>query len=56
MVFFANDAKTGQGVQGLAVSKDLKQWEFQPSLPGAGGQECPDLFRIGDTWYLIGGG
>jgi hypothetical protein len=45
MVFFANDAKTGQGVQGLAVS-----------LPGAGGQECPDLFRIGDTWYLIGGG
>ena len=55
MVFFANDAKTGAGVQGLAVSKDLKHWEFQPPLPGAGGQECPDLFQIGDTWYLIGG-
>jgi sucrose-6-phosphate hydrolase SacC (GH32 family) len=55
MVFFANDAKTGAGVQGLAVSKDLKHWEFQPPLPGAGGQECPDLFQIGDTWCLIGG-
>ncbi len=55
MVFFANDVKTGNGVQGLAVSKDLKHWEFQPPLPGAGGQECPDLFQIGDTWYLIGG-
>ena len=55
MVFFANDAKTGAGVQGRAVSKDLVHWQFQPPLPGAGGQECPDLFQIGDTWYLIGG-
>jgi sucrose-6-phosphate hydrolase SacC (GH32 family) len=55
MVFFGNDAKTGAGVQGLAVSEDLKRWEFQPPLPGAGGQECPDLFPIGDRWYLIGG-
>ena len=55
MVFFANDAKSGSGVQGLAISRDLKHWEFQPPLPGAGGQECPDLFRIGDTWYLVGG-
>ncbi len=55
MVFFANDAHTGAGVQGLATSKDLKHWEFQPPLDGAGGQECPDLFQIGDTWYLIGG-
>jgi sucrose-6-phosphate hydrolase SacC (GH32 family) len=55
MVFFANDAKTGAGVQGRAVSKDLKHWEFQPPLPGAGGQECPDLFPLGDRWCLIGG-
>ena len=55
MVFFANDAKTGAGVQGMAVSKDLKHWQFQPPLPGAGGQECPDLFQIGDRWCLIGG-
>jgi sucrose-6-phosphate hydrolase SacC (GH32 family) len=56
MVFFANDAQSGKGVQGLAVSKDLKRWEFQRPLLGVGGQECPDLFQIGDTWYLIGGG
>ncbi|MGO8750775.1 MAG: LamG-like jellyroll fold domain-containing protein [Thermoguttaceae bacterium] len=55
MVFFANDAKTGEGVQGLALSKDLKHWEFQPPLAGAGGQECPDLFPIGGHWCLIGG-
>ena len=55
MVFFGNDAKTHHGVQGLAVSDDLKKWEFQPPLEGAGGQECPDLFRIGKYWYLIGG-
>ena len=55
MVFFANDAKTGAGVQGLAVSDDLTHWRFQPPLAGAAGQECPDLFQIGDTWYLIGG-
>jgi beta-fructofuranosidase len=28
----------------------------KPALPGGLGEECPDLFRIGDTWYLIGGG
>ncbi len=55
MVFFGNDAKDHHGVQGLAVSDDLKKWEFQPPLAGAGGQECPDLFRIGDKWCLIGG-
>ena len=55
MVFFGNDAKTGAGVQGLAVSKDLRHWKFRPPLAGAGGQECPDLFPIGGRWCLIGG-
>jgi len=55
MIFFGNDAKTHHGVQGLAISDDLTKWEFQPPLDGAGGQECPDLFRIGDKWCLIGG-
>jgi len=55
MVFFGNDASSHRGVQGLAVSDDLKKWEFQSPLEGAGGQECPDLFRIGEYWYLIGG-
>ena len=55
MVFFGNDAKTGGQVQGVAVSKDLASWEQIDHLEGAPGQECPDLFKIGDKWYLIGG-
>ncbi|MCX7600136.1 MAG: family 43 glycosylhydrolase, partial [Armatimonadetes bacterium] len=55
MVVIADDAKTGQTVQGLLVSRDLKDWKYQPPLEGCEGQECPDLFKIGDTWYLIGG-
>jgi beta-fructofuranosidase len=31
-------------------------WRYEQPLEGAPGQECPDLFKIGDTWYLIGGG
>ncbi len=46
----------GRGVQGLLVSDDLKTWTQQPHIPGGRGEECPDLFKIGDTWYLIGGG
>jgi len=55
MVLFANAAGDGHGVQGLLTSKDLRTWQPQPPLPGAGGQECPDLFQIGDHWYLLGG-
>lgn len=55
MVVIATDAKTGHPVQGLLVSKDLKHWEYQIPLQGCEGQECPDLFKIADTWYLIGG-
>ena len=41
------------GVPGVYISPDLKQWT--PSEPlNADGQECPDLFKIGDTYYLIG--
>ncbi|MBM3494620.1 MAG: hypothetical protein FJX72_09950, partial [Armatimonadetes bacterium] len=46
----------GRGVQGLLVSDDLKTWTQRPHLPGGLGEECPDLFKIGATWYLIGGG
>ncbi|NLI01043.1 MAG: hypothetical protein GX446_16295 [Chthonomonadales bacterium] len=46
----------GRAVQGLLVSDDLKTWTHRSHLPGGLGEECPDLFRIGDTWYLIGGG
>ncbi len=63
MVVIATDPKDpggenefGRAVQGLLVSDDLKAWEPRPPLPGGLGEECPDLFKIGDTWYLIGGG
>ena len=43
-----------KGVAGVFTSNDLKQWT--PAAPlNADGQECPDLFKIGDTYYLIGG-
>ncbi len=38
------------------TSKDLKHWEFQRRLLGSGlftMHEMPDLFRMGDWWYLI---
>lgn len=53
MVLCANSLE-GKKEAGLAVSKDLKNWRQMPPLH-APNQECPDLFKIGDTWYLIGG-
>ncbi len=43
------------GVVARYTSTDLKNWEFQGPLYEPHAQymlECPDLFRIGDTWYL----
>jgi sucrose-6-phosphate hydrolase SacC (GH32 family) len=51
MVLCANSLQGGG--PGLAVSKDLKTWRQIRALD-APNQECPDLFKIGDTWYLIG--
>jgi beta-fructofuranosidase len=55
MLLCARDARTGAPVTGVAVSTDMKTWRQAPPLvtnwPGA--PECPDLFRIGKTWYLI---
>ena len=56
MVFLADDAATGKQVQGLATSSDLSKWEFQKPIDTPVAQECPDLFKIDDIWYLIGGG
>jgi sucrose-6-phosphate hydrolase SacC (GH32 family) len=52
MVLCANSLKGGG--PGLMVSPDMKKWTPAPALK-APNQECPDLFKIGDTWYLIGG-
>jgi beta-fructofuranosidase len=52
--------KTGpsrrRGCTALCVSKDLKKWEVRAPFWTPGlyfTHECPDLFRIGDWWYLV---
>ena len=44
------------GITGQYVSRDLKNWEpaedlWTPELFNT--HECPDIFKIGDWWYLI---
>jgi len=57
MIFCAVDAKSGQWTQGVAESGDLVTWKQTEPLvydpPATVAPECPDLFKIGDTWYLI---
>lgn len=52
-----NDVHTQTGCVGLCVSKDLKKWEYREPLyyPARfnGACECPDIFSIGDWYYLI---
>lgn len=58
MILCARDGKTGKPVQGVSVSSDLMSWSqvaplsLEPPL-GEGTPECPDVFQIGTTWYLI---
>lgn len=58
MIVCARDAKTKHPVQGVLKSKDILHWQeaepliFDPPL-GEGTPECPDLFKIGETYYLI---
>jgi beta-fructofuranosidase len=45
-----------RGITALCTSKDLVKWEvedafYAPSLYIT--HECPDLFKIGDWWYLV---
>jgi beta-fructofuranosidase len=58
MLICTRDARTGEPVQGVATSSDLAAWEQAPPLAydppqGELTAECPDLFQIGGTWYLI---
>jgi beta-fructofuranosidase len=52
--------KTGpsrrRGCTALCASKDLKSWEVREPFWSPGlyyTHECPDLFKMGDWWYLI---
>lgn len=55
MLLCARDAATGGFVTGVAASADLVHWQqISPLFGGTlGPHECPDLFRIGERWYLI---
>ena len=52
--------KTGpsrrRGCTALCASKDLKKWEVRGPFWAPGlyyTHECPDLFHLGDWWYLV---
>ncbi len=52
--------KTGpsrrRGCTALCTSKDLKKWEVREPFWTPGlyyTHECPDLFRMGEWWYLV---
>jgi beta-fructofuranosidase len=52
--------KTGpsrrRGCTALCASKDLRKWEVREPFWAPGlyyTHECPDLFRMGDWWYLV---
>lgn len=53
----AVDNHSQTGCVGLCVSKDLRKWEYrQPvyyPMRFNGACECPDVFRMGDWYYLI---
>ena len=46
-----------KGCTGLLTSNDLTHWEYREPLYApnlhVGAHECPDMFRMGDWWYLI---
>jgi len=55
MIFVARDAETHYHVHGLATSKDLYHWEQQDYINKYPYRhvDCPDLFKMGNKWYLL---
>jgi beta-fructofuranosidase len=48
--------KRRRGCTALCTSKDLTKWEVKNPFWSPGlyyTHECPDLFRMGDWWYLV---
>lgn len=41
-------------VFGVLTSSDLKRWKQQPAIKNIPGDECPDFFKLGNTYYLHG--
>jgi|SRR5579871_6273591 len=53
---FKNGIPRRRGLTALCASKDLKHWEvkepfYAPDLYFT--HECPDLFKMGEWWYLL---
>ena len=51
-----NGPSRRRGCTALCTSKDLVTWEVRQPLYSPGlyyTHECPDMFQIGDWWYLI---
>jgi beta-fructofuranosidase len=45
-----------RGCTALCASKDLKNWQVRPPFWAPAlffTHECPDLFKMGDWWYLV---
>jgi beta-fructofuranosidase len=46
-----------KGCTALCTSKDLKNWAYKEPLYSphihVSAHECPDLFKIGEWWYLV---
>ena len=55
MLLCARRAADRGPVTGLAVSRDLLHWEQRAPVCGGyeGTPECPDIFCIDGTWYLL---
>ena len=50
----ANPPGRGGFVFGRLTSQDLKQWQQLPAIENIPGDECPDFFQAGGTYYLHG--
>lgn len=55
MLLCARAASDNRPVTGVYASRDLVKWTPRPPLCDGykNTPECPDLFRIGDDWFLI---
>lgn len=58
MIVCARDGKSGKPVQGVLRSQDLLTWTQEEPLTldpplGEGTPECPDVFKIGNLFYLV---
>lgn len=54
MYILANKPGSDDWVFGVLTSGDLKRWKQRPAIEGIPGDECPDFFKSGNTYYMHG--